>query len=77
VVASAAMAIAISAAAVVACGGTTSRVTRLWDALVTPIVWASHMMEPAHADAATVYGYAAGSGIPGVQVERHPGDRPN
>src|SRR5829696_7942741 len=38
---SAAIAIAISAAAVVACGGTTSRTTRSWAALVTPTVWAS------------------------------------
>src|SRR5215207_1649859 len=38
---SAAIAIAISAAAVVACGGTTSRTMRFWAALVTPIVWAS------------------------------------
>jgi hypothetical protein len=35
-----------------------------------------HMAEPAHADAAAVHGHAAGSGVPGVEVERHPGDRP-
>jgi hypothetical protein len=41
VAASAAIAIAIPAAAGVACGGTTSRTTRFWPALVTPIVSAS------------------------------------
>jgi hypothetical protein len=30
-----------------------------------------HMVEPAHADAATVHGHAAGAAVPGVQVERH------
>src|SRR5215216_6006869 len=38
---SAAIAIAISAAAVVAGGGITSKSTRSWAALATPIVWAS------------------------------------
>jgi hypothetical protein len=35
-----------------------------------------HMAEPANVDAATVHGNATGSTVPGVQVERHPGDRP-
>jgi len=40
-VGSAAIAIAIPAAAVVACGGTTSNAKRSWNALVTPIMWGS------------------------------------
>jgi hypothetical protein len=39
--ASAAIAIAIWAAVVVASGGITSKTTRFWDALVSPMVWAS------------------------------------
>jgi hypothetical protein len=34
------------------------------------------MAEPAHADAATVHGHAARSAVPGIEVERHSGDRP-
>jgi hypothetical protein len=39
-VASAVIAIAVAAAAVVACGGTTSSTKRSWKALVRQIVWA-------------------------------------
>ena len=60
-VGSAAIAIAIWAAAVVACGGTTSNAKRSWNALLTPISCGGPSSGPAHADLATVHGNATGA----------------
>jgi hypothetical protein len=75
--ASAAIAIAIRAASVVACGRTTSNATRSWAALVTPIVWASNWRNLAPctalgcsqaARAGVGCGLGSGSGIGGTGV---------